>query len=443
MAAISLIHLSAGRSLANVNVKRKVIVIGGGFGGLNCARNLAKSKNLEVLVLDRRNHHLFQPLLYQVAMAGLSPADIATPIRSVFRKNPNVMVLMAEVTKINPQAKIVTTTVGDFEFDYLVVACGAEHSYFGHQEWEDAAPGLKTLEQATEIRRRVLTAFEKAESQKDREQLRQWLTFIVVGGGPTGVELAGALGEITRYTLTKDFRHIDPADARIILVEAGPRILAPFAEELAKKARRDLEELGVHIMTNTRVSEVNANGVRMGEDWVQAKTVIWAAGVKPSPLSAQLGCELDKAGRAITAADCSLKNSPNIFVIGDQAHFPTEDGRGLAGLAPVAIQQGKFVGELIRKEAADPTRARSKFQYLDKGTMATIGRRKAVAEIGWLKLSGRIAWYMWLLIHIYFLIGFKNRIFVLWQWFYSYVTYKRGARLITERDWHLEVPKNR
>jgi NADH dehydrogenase len=418
-------------------MKKKIIVVGGGFGGLTCARRLAKDKSLDILVLDRRNHHLFQPLLYQVAMAGLSPADISMPIRAVLRKKWNVRVLMAEVTKIDPSTKTVTTNIGEFPFDYLVLACGAEHSYFGHNEWEDFAPGLKTLEQATEIRRRVLTAFEKAEAQTDREKMRPWLTFVVVGGGPTGVELAGALGEITRYTLSKDFRHIDPADARILLVEAGPRILAPFTEDLARKAKRDLEELGVHVATNVRVTEVNENGVRMGEEWVQAKTVIWAAGVKPSPLSAQLGCELDKSGRAMTEADGSLKNAPNIFVIGDQAHFPTEDGRGLPGLAPVAIQQGRFVADLIRKESKNGG-ARPAFRYVDKGTMATIGRRKAVAQIGFLHMSGLIAWYMWLVIHIYFLIGFKNRVLVIWQWFYSYITYRRGARLITERDWHME-----
>jgi NADH dehydrogenase len=418
-------------------MKKKIIVVGGGFGGLTCARRLAKDKSLDILVLDRRNHHLFQPLLYQVAMAGLSPADISMPIRAVLRKKWNVRVLMAEVTKIDPSTKTVTTNIGEFPFDYLVLACGAEHSYFGHNEWEDFAPGLKTLEQATEIRRRVLTAFEKAEAQTDREKMRPWLTFVVVGGGPTGVELAGALGEITRYTLSKDFRHIDPADARILLVEAGARILAPFTEDLARKAKRDLEELGVHVATNVRVTEVNENGVRMGEEWVQAKTVIWAAGVKPSPLSAQLGCELDKSGRAMTEADGSLKNAPNIFVIGDQAHFPTEDGRGLPGLAPVAIQQGRFVADLIRKESKNGG-ARPAFRYVDKGTMATIGRRKAVAQIGFLHMSGLIAWYMWLVIHIYFLIGFKNRVLVIWQWFYSYITYRRGARLITERDWHME-----
>lgn len=421
------------------SAKKKVIVVGGGFGGLNCARRLCRNKNLEILILDRRNHHLFQPLLYQVAMAGLSPADISMPIRAVFRKKWNVETLLADVTKIKPNENKIETNIGEYSYDYLVLACGAEHSYFGHDEWEDHAPGLKTLEQATEIRRRVLLAFERAEAQNDKNLMRPYLTFIVVGGGPTGVELAGTLGEITRYTLTKDFRNIDPADARIILIEAGPRILAPFAEDLSRRAKRDLEELGVQVSTNTRVTEVNENGVRMGEEWIQAKTVIWAAGVKPSPLSAQLGCPLDRAGRAQTEEDCSLKNAPNIFVIGDQAHFPTEDGRGLPGLAPVAIQQGRFVGDLICNEVKKQ-KPRPNFKYVDKGTMATIGRRKAVAQIGFLHVTGLIAWYMWLVIHIYFLVGFKNRVLVIWQWFYSYVTYRRGARLITERDWHLEKP---
>jgi len=411
----------------------RVVVVGGGFGGLNCARKLSHNKNCEVLVLDRRNHHLFQPLLYQVAMAGLSPADIATPIRSVFRKRRRVRVLMTEVQKIDAKNKIVQTDIGEFPFDYLVLACGSEHSYFGHEDWEDFAPGLKTLEQATEIRRRVLTAFEKAESQPDPEKLRQWLTFVVIGGGPTGVELAGALGEITRYTLAHDFRNIDPSAARVILVEAGPRVLAQFHDDSGKRAKRDLENLGVQLWTNCRVSEVNGEGVKIGAEWVQAKTVIWAAGVKPSPLNSQLGAPTDKQGRVHVGTDCALKEHKNIFIVGDQAHFE-QDGQALPGLAPVAIQQGRFVAEQIAGDLKN--KERGVFHYTDKGTMATIGRRRAVAEIGQLHFGGRFAWYLWLLIHIYFLIGFKNRIFVLWQWFYSYVTYKRGARLITARDWH-------
>lgn len=412
----------------------KVIVVGGGFGGLTCARRLARHSELDILVLDRRNHHLFQPLLYQVAMAGLSPADIAMPIRSVFRKRSNVRVLMAEVESVDLKARRISTSAGPFEFDHLVLACGSEHSYFGHEDWEDFAPGLKTVEQATEIRRRVLTAFEKAETQKDPEQLRQWLTFVVIGGGPTGVELAGALGEITRYTLSNDFRQIDPSAARVILVEAGPRVLAQFHEDLSKRAKRDLENLGVQIWTTCRVSDVNADGVKIGQEWVQAKTVIWAAGVKPSPLNAQLGAPLDKQGRVHVQSDCSLAHAPNVFVIGDQAHFEDTNGNPLPGLAPVALQQGRFVADQIAGDGKH--KKREVFRYVDKGSMATIGRRKAVAQVGVLKFTGLFAWYMWLLIHIYFLIGFKNRVLVLWQWFYSYVTYKRGARLITERDWH-------
>lgn len=413
---------------------KKVIIVGGGFGGLNCARRLARDPNFDILILDRRNHHLFQPLLYQVAMAGLSPADIATPIRSLFRRRSNVRVLMAEVLKVEPKMRKVLTNIGDFEFDYLILACGSEHSYFGNEKWEDFAPGLKTVEQATEIRRRVLTSFEKAEAQPDPEKLRQWLTFVVIGGGPTGVELAGALGEITRYTLSNDFRNIDPTAARVILVEAGPRVLAAFHEDLARRAKRDLENLGVQLWMNCRVSDVNAEGVKIGSEWVAAKTVIWAAGVKPSHLNAQLGAPLDRQGRVHVGADCALAGNKDIFVIGDQAHFEDKNKQALPGLAPVAIQQGRFVADQLILDMQG--KERRNFKYVDKGSMATIGRRRAVAQIGNLRISGATAWMMWLFIHIYFLIGFKNRALVLWQWFYSYVTYKRGARLITERDWH-------
>jgi NADH dehydrogenase len=414
-------------------ITKRIIVVGGGFGGLNCARKLADHEDFDILVLDRRNHHLFQPLLYQVAMAGLSPADIATPIRSVFSKSPNVRVLMTEVQTIDMPSRKITTTTGDFPYDYLVLACGSEHSYFGNDQWEAFAPGLKTVEQATEIRRRVLSAFEQAEAQRDTEKLRQWLTFVVIGGGPTGVELAGALGEITRFTLSNDFRNIDPSNARVILVEAGPRTLATFHEDLSKRAKRDLEDLGVQVWTNCRVSDVNAEGVKIGPEWIHAKTVIWAAGVKPSPLNAQLATPIDWQGRVHVGADCSLLNDNHVFVIGDQAHFD-EGGQPLPGLAPVALQQGHFVARQIARD--QKSKDREVFRYNDKGAMATIGRRRAVVEIGKLHFGGILAWYMWLLIHIYFLIGFKNRVFVLWQWFYSYVTYKRGARLITERDWH-------
>ncbi|MBX3021295.1 MAG: NAD(P)/FAD-dependent oxidoreductase [Bdellovibrionales bacterium] len=414
---------------------KKVIIVGGGFGGINAAKILARDEDVDVLVLDRRNHHLFQPLLYQVAMAGLSPAEIAFPIRSIFRRFPRVGVLMADVREVRPQENKLITDQGEFSYDYLVLACGSEHSYFGHNEWEDFAPGLKTLEQATEIRRRVLVAFERAEAERDKSTIAPWLTFVIVGGGPTGVELAGALGEITRFTLAQDFRHIDPSHTRVILIEAGPRILSAFPDELSERAERDLRSLGVETAVNTRVTSVNAEGVRTADRFIPAKTVIWAAGVKPSPLNAQLGSELDKAGRVVVDASLALPHFPNIFVVGDQAHVKDERGQPLPGLAPIAMQEGRFVGRQIRRDIDG--REREKFSYWDKGTMATIGRKRAVAMIGRLRVSGFVAWLMWLLIHIYYLIGFRNRALVLWNWTYSYLTYRRGARLITERDWHL------
>jgi len=417
---------------------KKVIIVGGGFGGMNAAKVLARDEDLEILLLDRRNHHLFQPLLYQVAMAGLSPAEIAFPIRSVFRRDPRVGVLLAEVMGIIPAQNTILTNIGEFKYDYLILACGAEHSYFGHTEWEDFAPGLKTLEQATEIRRRVLVAFERAEAEKDEAKIKEWLTFVIVGGGPTGVELAGALGEITRYTLAEDFRHIDPSNTRVLLIEAGPRILAAFPEDLAKRAAHDLQSLGVEICAGSRVTEVNATGVRTTDRFIPAKTAIWAAGVKPSPLNAFLDGELDKAGRVVVDSSLAIPTHPNIFVIGDQAHAKDEKGEPLPGLAPVAMQQGRFAGRQIRREIDG--KPREKFHYKDKGTMATIGRKRAIAMIGRLHIGGFVAWLMWLLIHIYYLIGFRNRALVLWNWTYSYLTYRRGARLITERDWHLSHP---
>jgi NADH dehydrogenase len=414
---------------------KRVILIGGGFGGLNAGKVLCRARNVEVLILDRRNHHLFQPLLYQVAMAGLSPAEISIPIRSVFRDYKNVQVLLAAVEHVDVQYQKVLTDIGEFSYDYLILACGSEHSYFGHDEWEDHAPGLKTLEQATEIRRRVLTAFEKAEAMP-RDEQKKWLTFVLVGGGPTGVELAGALGEIARFTLAKDFRHINPSVTRVILIEAGPRLLAAFHEDLAYKAQCDLESLGVQIWTNCRVSEVTGEGVRIGkQEFVEAKTVIWAAGVKPSALNSQLGTDLDKQGRVIVSRDLSLPQHKNVFVIGDQAAFKTADGGYLPGLAPVAIQQGRFVAQQILRDLHGNLQ-RQDFRYKDKGQMATIGRKNAVVEINNLRFDGFFAWWMWLLIHIYYLIGFKNRFFVICEWAFSYLTYRRGARLITRQDWH-------
>lgn len=410
-----------------------MIIVGGGFGGLNAAKGLLANRDLDILLLDRRNHHLFQPLLYQVAMAGLSPAEISIPIRSVFRGRSNIEVLLAEVREIRPQESKVVCDIGEFPYDYLVLACGAEHSYFGRNEWEEFAPGLKTLEQATEIRRRVLTAFERAEAESNPERRKQWLTFAVIGGGPTGVELAGALGEITRYTLNRDFHNIDPGVTRVLLIEAGPRLLTQFHEDLGRRAARDLESLGVQIWTGCRVTEVTSEGVRIGNEFIEARTVIWAAGVKPSPLNLQLHSTLDLQGRVVIGPDLSLVAFKNIFVIGDQASLAGPDGKPLPGLAPVAMQQGRWVARQIFSDLRGEPR--TKFRYVDKGQMATIGRKRAVAEVGAIRFHGYFAWWLWLLIHIYFLIGFKNRFFVIWEWAFSYFTYRRGARLITSKDW--------
>lgn len=413
---------------------KRVIVVGGGFAGLAAAKKLGRDEDLEVLVLDRRNHHLFQPLLYQVALAGLSPAEIAFPIRSVFRKYPRVSVLMAEVKRVEPAARKVITDIGEHTYDYLVLACGSEHSYFGHDEWEDFAPGLKTIEQAIEIRRRVLWAFERAEAESDPEKIRKWLTFLVIGGGPTGVELAGAIGEITRYTLKRDFRRINPRHTRVVLIEAGPRILAAFPEDLAARAARDLQSLGVEIRTSARVTDVKEKVVQVDGKPLDACTVIWAAGVRPSPLNGQLGAELDRGGRVKVGPDLALLHHPEIFVAGDQAWATDTEGKPLPGLAPVAMQQGRFVARQIRREVDG--KPREPFRYVDKGQMATIGRKRAIAVSGKLHLHGFIAWLAWLLVHVYYLIGFRNRLLVLWNWTYSYVTLRRGARLITARDWH-------
>jgi NADH dehydrogenase len=412
---------------------KRVIIVGGGFGGLNAALTLGRKSDLDIWLLDRRNHHLFQPLLYQVAMAGLSPGEIASPIRTLVRSYENVRVLLTTVTHIDLNAKVVESDLGPLAYDYLVLSCGAQHSYFHHEEWEPYAPGLKTIEQATEIRRRVLLAFELAERETNPERLKQLLSFVVVGGGPTGVELAGALGEISRFALARDFRHIDPSRTRVILIEAGPRILASFSPELSAHATRDLEDLGVTVWTNTRVTEINANGVKLGDEAVQASTVLWAAGVKPSELNTSLGVPLDRAGRVFVGPDLSIPGYPNAFVIGDQAHVKDESGQPLPGLAAVAMQEGRAVARSILADISG--HARRSFHYKDKGQMATIGRKKAVAEIRGLKFTGLFAWLAWLLVHIYYLIGFKSRILVLVQWAWSYLTYRRGAQLIISKEW--------
>src|SRR5688572_2611375 len=419
---------------------RRVVIVGGGFGGLNCARALQRRRDLSVTLIDRRNYHLFQPLLYQVAMAGLSPGDIASPIRGLFSSTSNVHVVQAEVEAINAEARRVLTTAGAYEYDYLVLAAGAQHAYFGKDEWEEHAPGLKTLEQATEIRRRVLSAFEQAECERDPAKRRALLTFVVVGGGPTGVELAGAIGEMTRFTLAKDFRNIDPKLTRIVLIEAGQRILPSFAPELSSRATSELERLGVQLWTNSSVTRITADGVYVGQEHLASTSVIWAAGVQASPVGATLGTEQDRQGRVVVRADLSVPGYPEVLVIGDQSHFkaPYMD-RPLPGVASVAIQQGKHAARVICADL-DGTR-RTEFRYLDKGQMATIGRRRAVMQKGGFRSAGVFAWLVWLLVHIYFLSGFRNRLFVLIQWSWSYLTFARGTRLIVEKEWRSYVKK--
>ena len=412
----------------------RIVIIGGGFAGLNCARQLARRRDVSITLIDRRNYHLFQPLLYQVAMAGLSPGDIASPIRGLFSRRSNVHVVQNEVEAILPDSRRVLGSAGSYDYDYLVLATGAQHAYFGHDEWEDHAPGLKTLEQATEIRRRVLSAFERAECERDATRRRALLTFVVVGGGPTGVELAGAIGEMTRFTLAKDFRNIDPKLTRIVLIEAGPRILPSFDPELSSRATSELERLGVQLWTNSTVTQINADGVFVGQEHLASASVIWAAGVQASGIGAHLGAPRDRQGRVIVGADLSVPGYPEVLVIGDQAHFkaPHMD-RPLPGVASVAIQQGRHAAEII---AADlEGRRRTQFRYLDKGQMATIGRRRAVMQRGSYRSAGMLAWVLWLFVHIYFLSGFRNRLFVMIQWSWSYLTFARGTRLIVEKEW--------
>ena len=422
-------------------MQKHVVIVGGGFGGLNVAKGLGNAKGIRVTILDRRNHHLFQPLLYQVSTAALSPADIATPIRHVLAGYPNVQVLLGELQSVDLNDKKIHTDFAAIPYDYLVLACGAKHSYFGKNEWETFAPGLKTLEQATEIRRRILLAFEQAERETSADKQKQKLTFVVVGGGPTGVEMAGAIAEIARFTLSDEFKNINPSRTRVILIETGPRILTAFDPSLSERATKDLEKLGVSVWTNSMVTNMNDDGVFIGNEFVQASTVVWAAGVAPSSQNKALGVPLDPGGRVLVEEFLNIKAHPEVFVIGDQAHFAGKDGKALPGLAPVASQQGKHLAKNLRLLAAGKTP--KPFRYIDKGFMATIGRNKAIAEVGKLKLTGFIAWLAWLLVHVYFLIGFKNRVAVLLQWVWSYFTYNKAARLITNRDWRTHTgPKS-
>ena len=416
-----------------------VLIIGGGFAGLNAAKGLGGVAGIDVTLVDRTNHHLFQPLLYQVAMAGLSPADIAAPIRSLLSRYRNIRVLQGEILSLDLARNVAVADFGDLAFDYLILACGAQHSYFGHEEWEQFAPGLKNLEQATEIRRRVLSAYEAAERSTSPADRKRLLTFVVVGGGPAGVELAGAIGEMSRFTLAKDFRNIDAKLARVMLVESGPRILSTFSEVQAARATRDLEHLGVQVWTNSAVTKVDANGVEVGHERIGAATVLWAAGVRASPLGRAAGLEVDRQGRVVVEPDLSVPGHKNVFVAGDLACFTHQTGQNLPGTAPVAMQQGRYLARTIRRELEGE--AREQFHYVDKGQMATIGRSRAIVEIGKFKMAGFPAWLLWLVVHIYYLTGFKNRLLVVLQWAWSYISFHRGARLIVNKEWRFHKPE--
>ncbi len=407
---------------------KRVVVIGCGFGGLTAAKALAKLP-LRLTLIDRRNHHLFQPLLYQVATAGLSPADIAMPIRAVFRGQPNTRVLLGAVSGIDLAAREVCMSGLRIGYDVLIVATGARHAYFGHDDWEPFAPGLKQVEDALEIRRRILLAFERAEAIDDADARRRLLTFAVIGGGPTGVELAGAIAELARVALAMDFRDIDPRDARVLLIEAGERVLAAFPASLSARGHAALRALGVEVMTGAAVTECNAQGVMIGNRLIPAATVLWAAGVMASPAASWLDAAHDRAGRVTVLPDLTLPGHPEIFVIGDTATVAGPDGKPLPGLAPVAKQQGAYVARAVLARLSGSEIA--PFRYRNLGSLATIGRGRAIADFGWLRVSGGFAWLLWGLVHVAFLIGFRNRIIVLLDWLWSYITFKRGARLIT------------
>ena len=408
-----------------------VIIAGGGFGGLYAARALHNAP-VRVTLLDRKNHHVFQPLLYQVATAALSPGDIASPIRWILRHQPNVEVQLAELRGVDAARRTVLLTDGEMSYDYLILATGSTHAYFGHDQWREAAPGLKSLEDALEIRRRVLMAFERAERQDDPSKRRALLTFLVVGGGATGVELAGALAEISRHSLARNFRHFDPGSARVLLLEGGPSLLANFPEKLRMAARRHLEQIGVEVRTDTIVTRVSPGEVEAAGESIEAATILWAAGVAASPVGGTLGVPTDRAGRVLVQQDLTIPGHPEVFVAGDLASLNGPDGRPLPGVAQVAIQMGKHSARNIRRSIAGE--ANLPFKYVDLGNMATIGRGFAIADFGWLRLKGWIAWLAWLFVHIMNLIGFRNRLVVLVQWAWAYFSYQRAIRLITETD---------
>ncbi|MDB5047351.1 MAG: dehydrogenase-like protein [Fibrobacteres bacterium] len=418
-------------------MKPRIVVIGGGFGGLRAAKTLGRSGKIRITVLDKRNHHLFQPLLYQVATASLNPSDIAVPIRQVLAPYKDIHVHMETVTGLDLAGKAVITDSDRHPYDYLVLACGSTHSYFGHNEWENLAPGLKTVEQALEMRRRLLTALEQAEKEDDPKAQARLLTFVVIGGGPTGVELAGAVAELTLSILATEFRNIKHHTARVILLQGDDRLLPTFAPELSEKSKLALERKGVEVKLGRMAKEITPQGVRLEYEFIETSTVLWAAGVKPSPLNKLLGVPLDKQGRVVVDQDLSLPGHPEVFVIGDQAHFDTPHGP-LPGLAAVATQQGPAAAKNILRDVAG--KPRKPFRYVDKGTMAVIGRSFAVSEIRRLKISGFIAWLVWLFVHIMLLVGHRNRVIVLINWAWSYLTFNRGARLITMATWKETEP---
>ena len=416
--------------MANTSPTEKphVVIVGAGFGGLEAAKKLA-CEDVRVTVIDRTNYHLFQPLLYQVATAALSPADIAAPVRAILSKSKNVNVILAEVESVDVDSKKIRTTDSEIGYDFLILATGARHSYFGHNEWEKLAPGLKSLEDAIELRRRLLMAFEYAEKITDEAARKAAMTFVIIGGGPTGVEMAGAIAEIARYTLAKDFRHIDPSQTRVILIEGDPRLLSAFPEDLSASALKQLVDLGVEVRTGTRATAVTEAGVQVGDEFIPCRVKIWAAGNNASFVGKTLGVPVDRVGRVIVNDDLTIPAHPEVQVIGDLANFSHQTGQPLPGVSPVAMQQGRHAARniLAMIEGRKPQR----FRYWDKGSMATIGRHKAVADLNLVHLSGLPAWLVWLFVHIIFLVGFRNRLAVLFQWAWAYFTFNKGARLIT------------
>lgn len=418
----------------------KVVIIGAGFAGLNAVKALKKT-NTEILLLDKSNHHLFQPLLYQIATAALSPGNIATPIREVVAKQPNTTVLLVDITSIDKKNKLVVSANGDlFSYDYLIVAVGANHSYFNHPEWENFAPGLKTLSDALAIREKILLGYERAERSKNMQEIEKFMRFIIIGGGPTGVEMAGAIAEMAHKSLVNNFRRIDPSQSQVYLIEGENQILPSFPKDLADQAKRDLEKLGVQVMLNTYVTNVVENGIWLGKTFLESSNVIWAAGNQASPLLKTLDVPLDRNKRAYVNSDLSIPGYPHIFVIGDAACNLNPAGTPLPGIAPVAIQQGRYVAKLIKDKL--PPDKRKPFVYFDKGMMATVGKAKAIAVLGKLKISGYFAWLAWCFIHIFYLISFSNRLLVMIQWAYLYITNQRRIRLITRPVTEQEEPLN-